>query len=65
MQQTMQHAQAALDSAKAAYLAELQRDCERPDGSSAQERRREEHQEKLRQAVAQCERDLEAAKVSS
>lgn len=62
MTRTVEQAQAALDAARAAYLAELKRDCERSDGSTAQERRREEHQQKLRETVAQCERDLEAAK---
>lgn len=62
---TIEQAQAALDAAKADYLAELRQDCERRDGSFAQERRREEHQQRLRDAVAQCERDLESVKVSS
>lgn len=62
MSQTVEQAQAALDAAKANYLAELERDCERRDGSFAQERRREEHQQRLREAVAQCERDLDAVK---
>jgi hypothetical protein len=62
MRQTVEQAQAALDAANAAYLDELRRDCDRSDGSFAQERRREEHQQRLREAVTQCERDLEAAK---
>ena len=62
MRQTLEQAQAALDAANAAYLDELRRDSDRSDGSFAQERRREEHQQRLREAVTQCERDLEAAK---
>jgi multidrug resistance efflux pump len=62
MTQTVEQAQAALAAAKANYLAELERDCERRDGSFAQEQRREEHQQRLREAVAQCELDLDAVK---
>ena len=62
MSKTVEQAESALASAKAAYLSELKRDCERRDGSGAQERRREEHQQSLRDDIAQCERDLEEAK---
>lgn len=62
MNKTIEQAEAALASAKAAYLDELRRDCERAEGSGAQERRREEHQQSLRDAISQCEHDLEEAK---
>lgn len=62
MNKTVEQAEAALASANAAYLSELKRDCERSEGSGAQERRREERQQSLRDAIAQCERDLEEAK---
>ncbi|POF41223.1 hypothetical protein B0D71_18510 [Pseudomonas laurylsulfativorans] len=62
MSKTVEQAEAALKAANAAYLNELERDCERRDGSGAQERRREEHQQSLREDIAQCERDLEGAK---
>lgn len=62
MTQTVEQAEAALKSAEAALLSELKADCERRDGSGAQERRREEHQQSLRDTVYQCERNLEAAK---
>lgn len=64
MSQTVEQAEAALASAKAAYLSELARDCERSEGSCAQERRREEHLQSLRDDIAQCECDLEEAKRS-
>lgn len=62
MSKTVEQAEAALKAANAAYLNELERDCERRDGSGAQERRREEHQQSLRDDIAQRERDLEGAK---
>lgn len=62
MTKTVEQAEAALARAKAAYLRELGRDSERSEGSGAQERRREEHLQSLRDAVAQCERDLEEAR---
>lgn len=62
MGKTIEQAEAALARANAAYVSELQRDCERAEGSGAQERRREEHQQSLRDAVAQCERELEEAR---
>ncbi|HHK1716931.1 TPA: hypothetical protein ACQQ5N_002715 [Pseudomonas aeruginosa] len=62
MNKTVEQAESALADAKAAYLSEMKRDCERPDGSGAQERRREEHKQSLRDDIAQCERDLEDAK---
>jgi hypothetical protein len=65
MNQSIEQAEAALASAKAAYLSELQRDSDRGDGSDAQERRREENQQALRDDIAKCERDLETAKENS
>lgn len=62
MSKIVEQAEAELAAAKAAYLSELERDCERSDGSGAQERRREEHQQKLRDEIARCERNLEEAK---
>lgn len=62
MNKTVEQAEAALASAKAAYLSELERDCERSEGSGAQERRREEHQQSLRDEIARCERELEDAR---
>lgn len=63
MSQTVAEAQTALDAAKAAYLEELRRDCERGEGSHNQERRREEHQKELQEEVWQCEQALKAAKL--
>ena len=62
MSKPIEQAEIVLATANAAYLSELERDCQRSDGSGAQERRREEHQQSLRNAMAQCERDLEEAK---
>lgn len=62
MTKNVAQAEAALKSAEADLLSELERDCERRDGSYAQERRREENQQSLRDTVRQCERDLEEAK---
>lgn len=62
MTKTIEQAEAALDSANAAWLDELRQDCERVEGSGAQERRREEHQQSLRATISQCERDLAEAK---
>jgi len=62
MSKSVAQAQAALDAANAEYLDEIGRDCERRDGSGAQEDRRERRQQSLLSAISQCERDLEAAK---
>jgi hypothetical protein len=62
MTQTVEQAEAALKTAESALLSELKADCERRDGSGAQERRREEHQQSLRDDVYECERNLESAK---
>lgn len=64
MSKTIEQAEAALASANAAHLDELRQDCERSEGSGAQERRREEHQQSLRDAITQCEHDLEEAKAA-
>lgn len=64
MNKTIDQAEAALASAKAAYRDELRQDCERSEGSGAQERRREEHQQSLKDRIWQCECDLEEAKRS-
>lgn len=65
MSETVEQATAALAAAKAALLSELERDAERQEGSGAQERRREEHLQSLRDAVYECERNLGAAKLRS
>jgi hypothetical protein len=55
-------AQTQLDAANAAYLAELQQDSNRSEGSGAQERRREERQQNLKAEIERCEQALELAK---
>ena len=62
---TVEQAQAALESATAAFNNELERDCNRSPGSGAQERRRDEHLQKLRDTVFWCEKELEEAKRNS
>lgn len=62
MNTTIEQAEVALAAANAAYLSELKRDSERFEGSGAQEQRREERQQNLRDEIARCERDLEEAK---
>lgn len=62
MSQTVAEAQAAYDAARSAYLNELELDAERRDGSYAQERRREEHQQALRDEQDRCKRALGNAK---
>lgn len=59
---TIEEAQAQLDAANAAYLDELRQDCQRPEGSGAQERRREEHQQGLKDNIERCENALALAK---
>lgn len=61
MGKTIEQAQAALTEAKTRLLNELERDAQRDQGSDVQERRREDHLESLRNAVDQCERELDAA----
>jgi hypothetical protein len=62
MTKTVEQAEAALASAEAAYLRELEADCDRSEGSGAQERRHEEHRQSLRDDIAQCKHDLEEVK---
>ena len=62
MSKTIEQAEADLASANVAYLDELKQDSERSEGSGAQERRREEHQQSLSATISQCERDLDEAK---
>lgn len=65
MSETVEQATAALAAAKDAYLSELERDAQRWEGSGAQERRREERQQSLLDAVARCERNLDTARLRS
>lgn len=62
MSKEIEQAEAALVSARSAYVNELKRDSERHEGSGAQERRREEHQQSLRDRIDQCKRDLSEAR---
>ncbi|UAN54766.1 hypothetical protein KGP26_29920 (plasmid) [Serratia sp. JSRIV002] len=54
--------QAAYDAAYKAVLSELERDMHRGEGSGAQERRREQHQQALRDAEWEAEKALAAQK---
>ena len=65
MSNSVEQAEAALKEANEAYLSELERDSRRSDGSGAQERRREEHQQSLRDTISRCERALEDAKTQA
>lgn len=65
MSKSIEQAEEALKAAKAAYMNELSSDSERREGSDAQERRREEHQERLCDQVAKCERELEDARANA
>ena len=47
-------------NASSDYLSELRRDCERSDGSHAQEARREAHQNELREAEHSAKSALDA-----
>ena len=62
MTKTVEEATAELEAARAAYLSALKRDCERSEGSGAQERRNDERLERLRNAEYEAEQELEAAK---
>lgn len=62
MSEAIKAAKAALEAAKSSYLDELRQDSERSEGSEAQERRREENQQRMRDEIVQCERNLVAAK---
>jgi hypothetical protein len=57
---TAEEAKVALEAASAAYLSALERDCERSEGSGAQERRNDERLERLRDAKYAAKRELEA-----
>jgi hypothetical protein len=61
MSKSIEQAEVALKEAESAFEDELKRDIERSEGSGAQERRREEWQESLRDDIAKCKRDLEIA----
>jgi hypothetical protein len=61
MSKTIKEVQAQLDAANAAYQDELRQDGDRSEGSGAQERRREERQQRLKDEVDRCKRDLELA----
>lgn len=65
MDKTVEQARAALAAANAAYQSELERDCERSEGSGAQERRREEHLQALRDDIARRERELQKARAAA
>ncbi|MGZ5198259.1 MAG: hypothetical protein ACXWC4_00680 [Telluria sp.] len=62
MTKTVEEATADLEAARAAYLSALERDCERSEGSGAQERRNDERLERLRNAEYDAEQELESAK---
>ena len=62
MSKTVAEAESTLAEAKTKFLSELEADAQRGDGSGAQERRREEHQQGLRNTVLCCEQDLEEAR---
>ena len=61
MTKRVEEAKAALDAASAACASALKHDCERSEGSGAQERRNDERLEKLRDAEYDAKRELEAA----
>lgn len=65
MSKSIDKLRAELKDAEAEYLSALEHDLERREGSGAQERRHEERLEKLRDAVAECERHLASAKRES
>lgn len=61
MKMTVEEAKAALDKAEAAWMRELELDCNRRDGSGAQEARRERHREELQEEKYRCKKALEEA----
>lgn len=61
MNKTVDEAKTALDAARAALRSELESDLTRRDGSGAQERRREDHQQQLHDDVYDAKRELEQA----
>ena len=62
MSEAIKTAQEALNNANAMYLDELRQDSERSEGSGAQERRREENQQRMREEITRSENALEVAK---
>lgn len=62
MSKTIEEVKAELDAARTSYLDELRQDGNRSEGSGAQERRREERLQLLKDEVDRCERVLELAK---
>ncbi|WP_423599949.1 hypothetical protein [Roseateles sp. MS654] len=58
MSDAINNARAKLQAAEAALLDELDQDSRRSDGSGAQERRREEHRQRLEDNVESCQREL-------
>jgi hypothetical protein len=58
MSDAINNARAKLEAAEAALLDELDQDSRRSDGSGAQERRREEHRQRLEDDVESCRREL-------
>lgn len=60
--QTLLKLGSAYANAREEYLSELARDCERSDGSGAQEARRDAHQNELREAERSAESALNAQK---
>ena len=65
MAKTVAQAEAALAAANAAFISELEADCNRSEGSGAQEARRAKYQQGLQDDIARCERELEEAKRGS
>lgn len=61
MATTVAEARKALATAEAEYLSELEQDAKRSEGSGAQERRREERQDAMREKIYQCKLALEHA----
>ena len=61
MTKTVEEAKAAFAAASAAYLNALEHDCERSEGSGAQERRNDERLERLRDAEYDAKQVLEEA----
>lgn len=58
--QTLFSFRANYENARSEYLSELRSDCERSDGSYAQEARREAHQNELREAERSAKSELDA-----
>lgn len=54
-------ARVRLNEARAAYLDALRQDCDRPEGSGAQEKRNDAHLESLRDALDEAQRAFNLA----